>query len=72
MDKLKFFLLTVMLLIPVYTTGCFPGRGKNTQKTNVQSTTKGQELIDLQKAYDLGIITTDEFEKQRAQILKER
>lgn len=70
MRKSMIFLLIVGLLIPLSVGGCFPGKGKNTQKTNVKSTTKGQELIDLQKAWDLGIITTDEYEKQRKKILE--
>ena len=39
-------------------------------KTSVNSShTTGEELIDLQKAYDQGIITEREYEKKKKDIL---
>ena len=41
-------------------------------KTTVDlSPSKGQELIDLEKAYKLGILTESEYEKQKKKILKQ-
>ena len=36
------------------------------------SGTLGQQLIDLQKAKDIGVITDAEFQKQRANLLGEK
>lgn len=45
-----------------------PGvRATTTQ--NVNNTTKGQELLDLKQAYDQGIITEREYERQKEKIL---
>jgi uncharacterized membrane protein len=40
--------------------------------SNVQaySTTQGQELMDLKKAFEEGVITEDEYNKARKRILK--
>jgi hypothetical protein len=40
-------------------------------RTKVETTTTGQQLIDLQKAYDDGAISRDEYEHKRADILRE-
>ncbi len=40
-------------------------------ETSVKSTTTGQELTDLQAAYEGGIISEQEFEKKKKEILKE-
>lgn len=49
------------------------GCGGGGAKTEVQATTttKGQQLIDLKKAYDQGVITEDEYEKQKKKILNQ-
>jgi Short C-terminal domain len=36
---------------------------------NTSQKTKGQELVDLQQAFDKGIITKDEYEKQKQIVL---
>jgi len=49
-------------------TGCLGLQlGNNT--THTQSPTMGQQLIDLQKAKDAGIITDAEFQAQKAKLL---
>ncbi|WP_425045873.1 SHOCT domain-containing protein [Primorskyibacter sp. S87] len=40
-------------------------------ETNVKATTTGQELTDLQRALNEGVITQDEYDKKREQILKD-
>lgn len=44
------------------------GGGGATVKS--ESTTTGQELMDLKKALDAGVITQKEYDKQREKILK--
>jgi len=48
--------------------GCWGG-GADVRNSN-RSTTVGQELIDLQRAYDQGLIDQREYERQRRRILR--
>ncbi len=48
--------------------GCIRGGSKN--ETQVSTTTTGQELTDLQTAYENGVITAEEYEKKKKEILK--
>ncbi len=57
-----------LCLTLVLAQGC--GGGGATSTTNAKTTTTGQELIDLQKAYDQGVITTKQYEEQKKKILK--
>ncbi len=53
--------------------GC--GRKSSSSSTNYttnKTTTTGQELIDLQKAYNQGVISQKEFERQKEQILEKK
>jgi len=45
------------------------GGGGADVKSEVTTTTVGQQLMDLKKALDAGAITKDEYEKERAKIL---
>lgn len=65
-------LTTIGLFLSLSVSGCFLGKGDDNEKTSIRATTKGQELIDLQKAWDQGIITTEEYEKQRKKILDDK
>lgn len=56
-----------LALGPLVLTAC--GSSANTQ---VSTTSTGQELIDLQDAYDRGLITEKEYQKKRQQILKKK
>ncbi len=51
---------------------CCGGGGGSTTKneTTINSTTTGQQLIDLQKAYESGAISEKEYNKQKQQILE--
>lgn len=49
--------------------GC--GGGGADVKSTVNTTTTGQQLIDLQKALDAGVITKQQYDQQKAKILKE-
>jgi hypothetical protein len=50
--------------------GC--GGGGADVRSEVRSTTVGQELIDLQRAMDSGVITPTEYERQRKKILERK
>lgn len=54
------------LLTAVGLAGC----GGGDSSVQASTTTMGQELTDLKKAYDDGIISEKEYEKSKKQILK--
>ncbi len=60
-----------ILLLGVLFSGCIfsidGGEGKSPSVK--QSTTAGQELIDLKKAFDQGAITEEEYHQKKQQIL---
>ncbi len=60
-------LLLVPLCAGLLLTACGGGGARTTQISN--TTTKGQELLDLKKAYDSGILTEREYNSQRQTIL---
>lgn len=48
--------------------------GNDDERTVVktESTSRGQQLIDLQRAYDNGAISRKEYEREREKVLKEK
>ena len=64
--KVRACLLTLVLLAATGLTGC--GGGGATMEAS--TTTTGQQLIDLDKAYKEGIITEQEYEKKKKELLK--
>jgi hypothetical protein len=50
---------------------CCPGGGSSTttSETNITTTTTGQQLIDLQKAYESGAISEKDYNKKKQEIL---
>lgn len=48
--------------------GC--GGGGAEMKSDISTTTAGQQLLDLKKAYEAGAISKDEYEKMRERIVK--
>lgn len=68
MDKKSFFSWLMVLAFSFsLLVACGGGGSRTVQNTN--TTTKGQELIDLKKAYDSDIINEREYNNQREQIL---
>ena len=63
-------LLTVCGLF-VFGAGACGGGGADV-KSEVSTTTTGQQLMDLKKALDAGAINQQEYEKERKKILEKR
>jgi len=63
----------MIILIPFWAglTGCGGGEGGEV-KSNIRSTTVGQELIDLESAYKKGAITEKEYESLKKKILERK
>jgi hypothetical protein len=57
------------LLSALLLTSCVAVMGNTEQG---RKTTIGQELIDLKKAHDAGVLTDAEYEAQKAKLLGER
>ncbi len=64
------FAAVAMMGMGVTLTGC--GSTTKTEIKESPKTTLGQELIDLEAAYNKGVITKDEYEKQKKALLKSR
>jgi hypothetical protein len=47
--------------------GC--GGGDSSVKSEISTTTKGQQLLDLQKAYESGAISKEQYEEQKEKVL---
>ena len=62
-------LLVAVLTIPF--AGCGGGGSKSSTTSTVETrtTTTGQELMDLQKAFNAGVITEREYNAQKKKIL---
>jgi hypothetical protein len=60
--------LTTALMISAAIAGC--GGGGADVKSVTTTTATGQQLIDLKKALDTGAITQEQYEKEKARILK--
>jgi len=76
--KRTFATVTLAFSIALLFSGClslrFGGGKKTTTENKSESTnvTLGQQLIDLQKAYEAGIISEREYNSQRKKLLKGR
>ncbi len=64
------FMALTSLLVSLALGGCWGG-GADVRNSN-QATTIGQELIDLQRARDEGLLDEREYDKQRRRILRRR
>ena len=65
MKTIKIITWTILLSFCLIAAGC-GGGGADVRATN---TTMGQELTDLQKAKEQGLVTDDEFEDAKEKIL---
>jgi hypothetical protein len=62
--------VALVAVLALAVAGCWGG-GADVRNSN-RSTTVGQELIDLQRARDQGVIDEREYERQRKRILRRR
>jgi hypothetical protein len=62
--------VVVLLIFTIVMGGVFAGCGGGGASVKQSNTTLGQELTDLQAAYDKGIITEKEYERAKKEILK--
>ena len=62
----RIHLLVLMLLVTFSLTGC----GGGGAKVDARTTTTGQELLDLDKAYNEGLLTEKEYESKQKEIMK--
>ena len=60
--------LILVLLVTLGLTGCGGGGASMEART----TTTGQELIDLDKAYQQGLMTEKEYESKKKEIMKRK
>jgi len=67
MKKLSVMLIAMLIALSIGLSGC--GR-KQTTTVQSTSTTLGQELVDLQQAYDKGIITEKEYNDLKKKAMK--
>ena len=67
-------IMAIMTALVLATTvsGCGGGGAKSQTQTDVRTTTTGQELLDLQKAYESGAMSKNEYEKQKKKILQRK
>ena len=71
MNFLRVCLLVMVIVLGIGFAGC-RGGGKAQVQSTTTTTTLGQELMDLQKAYEQGIITEKEYKETKEKIIKER
>lgn len=64
-SRLKTFTIASLFAMTLGLAGC--GGGDSTIKA--ETTTTGQQLIDLKKAYEQGAISEKEYERERKKIL---
>ena len=69
MKKLGVFIVIVLLVTSLGLSGCGRKSTAKVETTNT-STTLGQELVDLQQAYEKGIITEKEFNNLKKKAIK--
>jgi hypothetical protein len=60
--------IAAMVLLVALLGGCCGGGGSQVQNTT-KTTTLGQELTDLKKAYDSGAVTEDQYNKMKKDII---
>jgi hypothetical protein len=62
--------LMAAILVPLAVAGCLSFGGGSDTSTTVNPPTTGQQLLDLKKAYDAGVISAQEYEAMRESILR--
>ena len=68
MKKLGVLILIGLMVVSLNLSGC--GGKKQTVENTTTTTTLGQELVDLQTAYEKGIITEKQYNDLKKKALK--
>ncbi len=66
--KLRLEMLIVIAVLAMSIAGC--GGGGAEVRSEVTTTTVGQQLIDLKNALDSGAMTKSEYEQERRKVLE--
>ena len=72
---MKFFkicVLIVIIMVCLNFAACGGGKTKVESGPSTVTTTLGQELMDLDKAYKDGIITQKEYDKAKQRLIEQR
>jgi hypothetical protein len=72
MKFFKFCALIVIVLVCVNFAACGGSKTEVKSEPSTVTTTLGQELLDLDKAYKDGIITQKEYEKTKKRLIEKR
>ncbi len=70
MKLLRFWPIAVMIVMALGLTACRGGGAE--VKTQSYSTTLGQELKDLEDAYNKGIITEKQYKRSKEKLIEQR
>ena len=71
MRRLRVLAMIILILFWTGLAGCGGGEGGEV-KSEIGSTTVGQELIDLESAYKKGAITKEEYESLKEKVLERK
>ncbi len=72
MRFLRIWTLVLVVLMSVNLAACGGGKTDVKSESSTVTTTLGQELLDLDKAYKAGIITQKEYEKAKKALIEQR
>ena len=64
--------LATVLALSAFTLNACGGDDDKRTVVKAETNTRGQQLLDLQRAYENGAITRREYESQREKVLKEK
>lgn len=72
MIRMKTICFVGLFVLSLGLAGCCGGGGTKVVTETVPTTTLGQELTDLEKAHEKGILTDKEYEDAKHKLLKKR
>jgi hypothetical protein len=64
--------LVAALSLPALALSACGGDDDNRTVVKAETNTRGQQLVDLQRAYENGAISRKEYEREREKVLKEK
>ncbi|MFZ2196669.1 MAG: SHOCT domain-containing protein [Thermodesulfovibrionales bacterium] len=74
MNFIRTFVASIIIILGLGLTGCGGGGAEVKAETVAETSaqTLGQELIDLKKAYDMGIITEREYNESKQKLIEKK